>query len=68
MSRVMQCCGCRGNIKDRAQVPELEDKFGLLVDTNDVTLKQVGILLDEASGVNKNKQPVLPIGLQVPKQ
>uniref|UniRef100_A0A2K6M846 Exosome component 10 n=1 Tax=Rhinopithecus bieti TaxID=61621 RepID=A0A2K6M846_RHIBE len=26
-----------------------------------------GILLDEASGVNKNQQPVLPAGLQVPK-
>lgn len=26
-----------------------------------------GILLDEASGVNKHQQPVLPAGLQVPK-
>ncbi|XP_012662705.1 exosome component 10 [Otolemur garnettii] len=26
-----------------------------------------GILLDEAAGVNKNQQPVLPAGLQVPK-
>uniref|UniRef100_A0A8C9ALE5 Exosome complex component 10 n=1 Tax=Prolemur simus TaxID=1328070 RepID=A0A8C9ALE5_PROSS len=67
MSRVMQYHGCRSNIKDRSKVTELEDKFDLLVDTNDVILERVGILLDEASGVNKNQQPVLPAGLQVPK-
>ncbi|XP_016073384.1 PREDICTED: exosome component 10 isoform X2 [Miniopterus natalensis] len=65
MSKVMQYHGCRSNIKDRSKVTELEDKFDLLVDTNDVILERVGILLDEASGVNKN-QPVLPTGLQVP--
>ncbi|XP_022370095.1 exosome component 10 isoform X3 [Enhydra lutris kenyoni] len=67
MSRVMQYHGCRSNIKDRSKVTELEDKFDLLVDTNDVILERVGILLDEASGVNKNQQPILPAGLQVPK-
>ncbi|KAM6218998.1 exosome complex component 10 [Rhynchocyon petersi] len=67
MSRVMQYHGCRSNIKDRSKVTELEDKFDLLVDTNDIILERVGILLDEASGVNKNQQPVLPAGLQVPK-
>ncbi|KAB0400140.1 hypothetical protein E2I00_010285 [Balaenoptera physalus] len=67
MSRVMQYHGCRSNIKDQNKVTELEDKFDLLVDTNDVILERVGILLDEASGVNKNQQPVLPAGLQVPK-
>ncbi|XP_040843836.1 exosome component 10 isoform X1 [Ochotona curzoniae] len=67
MSRIMQYHGCRSNIKDRSKVTELEDKFDLLVDTNDVILERVGILLDEASGVNKNQQPVLPAGLQVPK-
>nr|KAF6443721.1 exosome component 10 [Molossus molossus] len=67
MSKVMQYHGCRSNIKDRSKVTELEDKFDLLVDTNDVILERVGILLDEASGVNKNQQPVLPTGLQVPK-
>uniref|UniRef100_A0A5G2QD95 Exosome complex component 10 n=1 Tax=Sus scrofa TaxID=9823 RepID=A0A5G2QD95_PIG len=66
-NRVMQYHGCRSNIKDRSKVTELEDKFDLLVDTNDVILERVGILLDEASGVNKNQQPVLPAGLQVPK-
>ncbi|XP_076789859.1 exosome complex component 10 isoform X2 [Arvicanthis niloticus] len=67
MSRVMQYHGCRSNIKDRSKVTELEDKFDLLVDTNDVILERVGILLDEASGVNKHQQPILPAGLQVPK-
>ncbi|CAO2590030.1 Exosome component 10 [Lemmus lemmus] len=67
MSRVMQYHGCRSNIKDRRTVTELEDKFDLLVDANDVILERVGILLDEASGVNKHQQPVLPAGLQVPK-
>nr|XP_058913857.1 exosome component 10 isoform X1 [Kogia breviceps] len=67
MSRVMQYHGCRSNIKGQNKVTELEDKFDLLVDTNDVILERVGILLDEASGVNKNQQPVLPAGLQVPK-
>uniref|UniRef100_A0A8C5KME2 Exosome complex component 10 n=1 Tax=Jaculus jaculus TaxID=51337 RepID=A0A8C5KME2_JACJA len=67
MSRIMQYHGCRSNIKDRSKVTELEDKFDLLVDANDVILERVGILLDEASGVNKHQQPVLPAGLQVPK-
>uniref|UniRef100_A0A8C2UZ53 Exosome complex component 10 n=1 Tax=Chinchilla lanigera TaxID=34839 RepID=A0A8C2UZ53_CHILA len=67
MSRVMQYHGCRSNIKDRSKATELEDKFDLLVDTNDVILERVGILLDEASGVNKHQQPVLPAGLEVPK-
>ncbi|XP_077007435.1 exosome complex component 10 [Tamandua tetradactyla] len=67
MSRVMQYHGCRSSIKDRSKVTELEDKFDLLVDANDVILERVGILLDEASGVNKNQQPILPAGMQVPK-
>ncbi|XP_031818730.1 exosome component 10 [Sarcophilus harrisii] len=67
MSKVMQYQGCRSHIKDRSKVTELEDKFDLLVDSNDVILERVGILLDEASGVNKNQQPILPAGMQVPK-
>ncbi|XP_020829640.1 exosome complex component 10 isoform X2 [Phascolarctos cinereus] len=67
MSKVMQYQGCRSHIKDRSKVTELEDKFDLLVDSNDVILERVGILLDEASGVNKNQQPILPVGMQVPK-
>ena len=41
MGRVMQYHGCRSNIKDRSKVTELDDKFDLLVDTNDVILERV---------------------------
>ncbi|NWW48453.1 EXOSX protein, partial [Pedionomus torquatus] len=67
MSKVMQYHGCRSYVKDRSKVTELEDKFDMLVDSNDVILERVGILLDEAAGVNKNRQPVLPAGLQPPQ-
>ncbi|NWJ02301.1 EXOSX protein, partial [Crypturellus undulatus] len=66
MSRVMQYHGCHSHIKDRKKVTELEDKFDMLVDSNDVILERVGILLDEAAGVNK-KEPVLPAGMQLPQ-
>ncbi|XP_026571642.1 exosome component 10 [Pseudonaja textilis] len=67
MSKVMQYHGCRSHLQDHSKVTELEDKFDLLVDANDVILERVGMLLDEAAGVNKNQQPVLPTGLQPPK-
>ncbi|XP_075046293.1 exosome complex component 10 isoform X2 [Mixophyes fleayi] len=67
MSQIMQYHGCRSHIKDRSKVTALEDKFDLLIDANDAVLERVGILLDEASGVNRNRQPVLPSGLQAPK-
>ncbi|XP_054857714.1 exosome component 10 isoform X2 [Eublepharis macularius] len=67
MSRIMQYHGCRSHIKDHSKVMELEDKLDLLVDANDAILERVGILLDEAAGVNKNQQPILPSGLQLPK-
>ncbi|XP_077167639.1 exosome complex component 10 isoform X3 [Paroedura picta] len=67
MSRVMRYHGCRSHLKDSSKIMELEDKFDLLVDANDAILERVGILLDEAAGVNKNQQPILPSGLQPPK-
>uniref|UniRef100_A0A8C3Y1K5 Exosome complex component 10 n=1 Tax=Catharus ustulatus TaxID=91951 RepID=A0A8C3Y1K5_CATUS len=67
MSQVMQYHGCRSLMKDSSKVTGLEDKFDMLVDSNDVILERVGILLDEASGVNRNQQPVLPAGLQPPQ-
>ncbi|OPJ86160.1 exosome component 10 [Patagioenas fasciata monilis] len=67
MSKVMQYHGCRSRMKDHSKVTELEDKFDMLVDSNDVILERVGMLLDEAAGVNKNQQPVLPAGLQPPQ-
>uniref|UniRef100_V9KDS6 Exosome complex component 10 n=1 Tax=Callorhinchus milii TaxID=7868 RepID=V9KDS6_CALMI len=67
MSQLMQYHGCRSRIQNHNKLTELEDRFDLLVDANDAILERVGILLDEASGINKNKQPVLPAGLQAPK-
>ncbi|XP_042333911.1 exosome component 10 [Sceloporus undulatus] len=67
MSKVMRYHGCRSHLQDRSKVTELEDKFDLLVDANDAILERVGMLLDEAAGVNKNQQPILPSGLQPPK-
>ncbi|XP_066463539.1 exosome complex component 10 isoform X1 [Eleutherodactylus coqui] len=67
MSRIMQYHGCRSHLKDRSKVTALEDKFDLLVDANDAVLERVGILLDEASGVHRNQEPILPAGLQAPK-
>ncbi|XP_069775133.1 exosome complex component 10 [Narcine bancroftii] len=67
MSQLMQFHSCRSNIRGHKKVTELEDKFDLLVDANDVILERVGILLDEASGVNKNQQPILPAGLRPPQ-
>ncbi|ETE69343.1 Exosome component 10, partial [Ophiophagus hannah] len=57
MSKVMQYHGCRSHLQDHSKVTELEDKFDLLVDANDAILERVGMLLDEAAGVNKNQQP-----------
>lgn len=37
----MQYHGCRSHIKDRSKVTELEDKFDLLVDSNDAILERV---------------------------
>uniref|UniRef100_A0A8C5U955 Exosome complex component 10 n=1 Tax=Malurus cyaneus samueli TaxID=2593467 RepID=A0A8C5U955_9PASS len=67
MSQVMQYHGCRSLMKDSNKVTGLEDKFDMLVDSNDIILERVSILLDEASGVNRNQQPVLPAGLQPPQ-
>ncbi|NXK93076.1 EXOSX protein, partial [Formicarius rufipectus] len=67
MSQVMQYHGCRSLLRDSSKVTGLEDKFDMLVDSNDIILERVSILLDEASGVNRNQQPVLPAGLQPPQ-
>ncbi|NXI90384.1 EXOSX protein, partial [Psophia crepitans] len=67
MSRVMQYHGCHGHMEDHRKARDLEDKFDVLVDSNDVILEKVIISLDEAAGVNKNQQPVLPAGLQPPQ-
>ncbi|XP_036389314.1 exosome component 10 isoform X1 [Megalops cyprinoides] len=67
MSLLMQHHGCRAHMRDRNKLTGLEDRFDLVVDSNDVILEKVGILLDEASGVNRNQQPIMPAGFQPPK-
>ncbi|NXF31030.1 EXOSX protein, partial [Nyctibius bracteatus] len=67
MSKMMQYHDCNSHMKYCSKVTELEDKFDMLVDSNDDILERVIISLDEASGVNRNQQPVLPAGLQVPQ-
>ncbi|XP_056589892.1 exosome component 10 [Triplophysa dalaica] len=67
MSQIMQKHGCKSHMKDRNKLTGLEDRFDLVVDSNDAILEKVGILLDEASGVNRTQQPVMPVGYQPPK-
>ncbi|KAI7793989.1 exosome component 10 [Triplophysa rosa] len=67
MSQIMQQHGCRSRMRDRNKLTGLEDRFDLVVDSNDAILEKVGILLDEASGVNRTQQPVMPTGYQPPK-
>uniref|UniRef100_A0A8C4TDH1 Exosome complex component 10 n=1 Tax=Erpetoichthys calabaricus TaxID=27687 RepID=A0A8C4TDH1_ERPCA len=67
MSQIMKYHGCKNHMRERNKVTGLEERFDLLVDSNDVILEKVGILLDEASGVHRTQQPVLPAGVQAPK-
>lgn len=67
MSKIMQHHGCRSHMRDRNKLTGLEDRFDLVVDSNDAILEKVGILLDEASGVSRSQQPVMPAGYQPPK-
>uniref|UniRef100_A0A4W4GXM6 Exosome complex component 10 n=1 Tax=Electrophorus electricus TaxID=8005 RepID=A0A4W4GXM6_ELEEL len=66
MSQLMQHYGCSSLMKDRNKLTGLEDRFDLVVESNDVVLEKVGIMLDEASGMNRS-QPVMPTGYQPPK-
>lgn len=67
MSQIMQHHGCRSHLRDRSKLTGLEERFDLVVDSNDVILERVGMLLDEADGVNRSQQPVMPAGFQPPK-
>uniref|UniRef100_A0A667X1B7 Exosome complex component 10 n=1 Tax=Myripristis murdjan TaxID=586833 RepID=A0A667X1B7_9TELE len=64
---LMQHHGCRAHMRDHNKLTGLEERFDLVVDSNDVILEKVGILLDEADGVNRSQQPVMPAGFQPPK-
>uniref|UniRef100_A0A7N6C139 Exosome complex component 10 n=1 Tax=Anabas testudineus TaxID=64144 RepID=A0A7N6C139_ANATE len=67
MSQIMQHHGCRSHMRDRNKLTGLEERFDLVVDSNDTILERAGILLDEADGVNRSQQPVMPAGFQPPK-
>lgn len=67
MSQIMQHHSCRSHLRDRSKLTGLEERFDLVVDSNDVILERVGMLLDEADGVNRSQQPVMPVGFQPPK-
>ncbi|TRY54084.1 hypothetical protein DNTS_034504 [Danionella cerebrum] len=67
MSKIMQHHGCQSHMRDRSKLTGLEERFDLVVDANDAILEKVGILLDEASGVSRSQQPVMPAGFQAPK-
>uniref|UniRef100_A0A3B3SSP7 Exosome complex component 10 n=1 Tax=Paramormyrops kingsleyae TaxID=1676925 RepID=A0A3B3SSP7_9TELE len=67
MSQLMRHHGCRPLTRDQNRLTGLEESFDLVVDSNDVILERVGILLDEASGLNRSQQPVMPVGFQPPK-
>uniref|UniRef100_A0A4W6CD38 Exosome complex component 10 n=1 Tax=Lates calcarifer TaxID=8187 RepID=A0A4W6CD38_LATCA len=67
MSQIMQHHGCRSHMRDQNKLTGLEERFDLVVDSNDVILERAGILLDEADGVNRSQQPVMPAGFQPPK-
>ncbi|XP_013876478.1 exosome complex component 10 [Austrofundulus limnaeus] len=67
MSQIMQHHGCRSYIRDRNKLTGVEERFDLVVDSNDVILEKAGILLDEADGVNRSQKPVMPTGFQPPK-
>ncbi|XP_061690221.1 exosome component 10 [Syngnathoides biaculeatus] len=67
MSQIMQHHNCRSRMRDRDKLTGLEERFDLVVDSNDVILEKVGILLDEADGLNRSQQPVMPAGFQPPK-
>ncbi|XP_060787510.1 exosome component 10 [Neoarius graeffei] len=66
MSQLMQHHGCRSRLRDQSKLTGLEERFDMVVDSNDVILEKVGILLDEASGVTRS-EPVMPAGYQPPK-
>ncbi|CAB1433245.1 unnamed protein product [Pleuronectes platessa] len=67
MSQIMRHHGCRSHIRDQSKLTGLEERFDLVVDSNDVILERAGILLDEADGLNRSQQPVMPAGFQPPK-
>ncbi|CAJ1085435.1 exosome component 10 [Xyrichtys novacula] len=67
MSQIMQHHSCRSHMRDQNKLTGVEERFDLVVDSNDIILERAGILLDEADGVNRSQKPVMPAGFQPPK-
>ena len=43
---------------------DVDDIFESVVEANDILLEQIDSCLDEASGLRKNKKPVLPSSMK----
>ncbi|XP_031778238.1 exosome component 10 [Nasonia vitripennis] len=50
MQGIVERAGIAGNIKQR----DIEEKFDLILESNDIYLDQAGLCMDEASGISKN--------------
>ncbi|XP_046613866.1 exosome component 10 [Neodiprion virginianus] len=50
MQNITEGVGVRGNIRRR----DIEEKFELLIEANDILLERAGICMDEASGILRN--------------
>ncbi|XP_066297430.1 exosome complex component 10-like [Branchiostoma lanceolatum] len=62
MNALLRHEGVEGEVLRGKKSVELDDRLDTVVEANDVILERVGSLLDEASGVVKQKEPVLPTG------
>ncbi|KAK0176506.1 hypothetical protein PV328_000637 [Microctonus aethiopoides] len=47
MQRIVQCTGAAGSMKDR----DTEEKFELLIETNDILLDRANVCMDEEAGI-----------------
>ncbi|XP_012257874.2 exosome component 10 [Athalia rosae] len=62
MQNVIGATGVRGNIRRR----DIEEKFELLVEANDILLERAGICMDEASGILRNPDLELVVSQSTP--
>ncbi|XP_019637240.1 PREDICTED: exosome component 10-like [Branchiostoma belcheri] len=62
MNTLLRHEGVEGEVLRGKKSVELDDRLDTVVEANDIILERVGSLLDEASGVVKQKEPVLPAG------
>uniref|UniRef100_S4RQZ3 Exosome component 10 n=1 Tax=Petromyzon marinus TaxID=7757 RepID=S4RQZ3_PETMA len=67
INKMSRYYGCRGHVTDSNSFHSLLYVPTLMLPTNTLTHTEQGTLLDEVSGVNKNKAPVLPQGTLPPK-